>query len=273
MIRSLLLAAAVLAAFAVPASAASVTQLSGSAGCFEMHGKQGCARGVGTEWTTAAVASPDGKNVYATSGIGSFGAVLSFKRDRKTGALKQLKAKRGCISSTGRAQQNLSSKKPCAKAPGLPQANDIAIAPDGLTVYTLAQAGFDDGQAVDVWRRDPATGRLAQVQCLTANAGNPGCTQVALDLPTKFALSGDGHRLIAAGSALTSFDVNGDGTLSNAVCQYKLEAQPGNLCDPAPRLEGVRVATEITASPEFTKLYLAGGQGGKGQISALNVDP
>jgi DNA-binding beta-propeller fold protein YncE len=257
------------------AHAASVKQLPGKAGCFELGGAAGCAKGNGTEYVSAAAVSPDGRNVYAASGIGEFGALLVFSRDAKTGALTQLPGEQGCISSDGRGQQDDSSPVTCGVAPGLPQANDVAVSPDGLTVYTLAQAGFDDGQAVDVWRRDPATGTVTQLQCLTANADQPGCTQQPLNLPTKFVLTADGKQLVAAGSAITTFPVQDDGRLGAGTCRYKLEANPGNLCQSAPRLSGVREIYRIAASPDSKRLYAAGAppyeDAAFGQLSVLDL--
>jgi hypothetical protein len=179
------------------------------------------------------------------------------------------------VSSTGSSGQSQGASELCAQAPGLPQAQDVMVSPDGLTVYTLAQAGFDDGQAVDVWRRDPATGRVTQLQCLTANAGQPGCVQAPLDLPTTFTFAAGGKQLVAAGSAITTFPVQPDGTLGAGTCRFKLEADPGNLCDSAPRLAGSRPVWRIDSGSAGTRVYAAGPRDidSRGQVTALDVAP
>jgi hypothetical protein len=113
-IRSAALAALLLCVAAASSQAATVKQLPGRAGCFEYHGKLGCKKAAGAEYVSASAVSPDGRNVYAASGIGSFGALLSFRRDRKTGELTQLAGKAAACrrrAVPGRARGRASSAR------------------------------------------------------------------------------------------------------------------------------------------------------------------
>src|SRR3954454_9001750 len=99
-------------------SAAGLAQPAGKAGCVNAEGDQGCARGRGFEYGAAAVVSPDGRNVYAVSTNGEYGAIAAFKRDKNTGELTQLEGTAGCLSPNGRVDSAVHSKRACAKATG-----------------------------------------------------------------------------------------------------------------------------------------------------------
>ena len=210
--------------------------------------------------------------MYAIAGAGSYGAVLSFTRSRKTGALKQLPGSAGCISTDG-ADRLEAPRQTCGTAPSLAQGIDIAIAPDGRTVYTLSHLDASEGEAVDVWRRDPATGRLRFLECWTGHDENPACGQGAFESPETFALSPDGKRLYVGGSAIGMLPVNPDGTLGAGTCVVRAEDAYKPACSSAPEPREVFLVTRLEMAPDGTKLYAGGGTAADGQLVLFDVDP
>ena len=86
-----------------PSSAATrttgaLTQAPGKAGCVAAKGRRRLRRSaIGLIAPNSVAVSPDGKNVYATSRDGA--SVTTFRRNRKTGALRELPpSASGCIS-------------------------------------------------------------------------------------------------------------------------------------------------------------------------------
>lgn len=79
------------------------------------------------------------------------------------GSFAQLAGTSGCISQTAPDEHPL---KGCAHGIGLLGAAAIAVSPDGLNAYVAAY----DSNAVASFRRDPTTGALKQLNCVSANA-------------------------------------------------------------------------------------------------------
>jgi 6-phosphogluconolactonase (cycloisomerase 2 family) len=143
----------------------------------------------------AIIVSPDGKHLYATStGAPSFGAVVAFKRNKRTGALKQLADPNDCIGHT---------PSDCADGTGLEFADGLAISSDGAHVYVAARDA--DGGAVSAFTRDSTTGALTQLadpdDCVSANGGE--CAdKIALSGAGALAVSPDGaHVYVTASSS------------------------------------------------------------------------
>jgi 6-phosphogluconolactonase (cycloisomerase 2 family) len=112
----------------------------------------GCDRGralAGASWVAVA---PDGRNVYV--GAERSNAVTAFARDPRTGRLRQLRGRAGCVSQAGSTG--------CGGGRALRLARPVAVSPDGRSVY----AGTLDGVAVFARGRG---GRLRQLR------GRRGC--------------------------------------------------------------------------------------------------
>jgi hypothetical protein len=167
------------AAFAVTGKpAGSVHQPAGKIGCYTEDGSSEAGpatchkiRG-GTEATTLAV-SPDGRFAYLV-GYGNHAdipPVLSiFKRNAKSGSLKQLPAKSGCFSRDGSSAHGPDT---CSKARDLDtgDAISIVISRDGRFLFVASQ--YDDGAnevgGIAIFARNLNTGKLRQL------AGSAGC--------------------------------------------------------------------------------------------------
>jgi DNA-binding beta-propeller fold protein YncE len=145
-----------IAIFERDAQTGSLTQPAGAAGCVSEGGEDGCSPGRALNSPERILVSPDGRNVYAT-GLFS-GSVVTFDRDRASGALTQKTGAAGCISIDKRATE-------CGKGRSLSEPSELALSPDGKNLY-VANAG---SHSVAIFNRSRATGALIQKR------GRAGC--------------------------------------------------------------------------------------------------
>jgi DNA-binding beta-propeller fold protein YncE len=125
-----------------------IVQLPGTAGCVTEDGTAGaCADGVALDTAARVVVSPDGRNAYATALASD--SVVVFDRNPITGALAQKAGFDGCVSETGTGGL-------CAHGVALDGASDVAVSPDGRSVYATAVTS----DSVLIYDRDLATGEL-----------------------------------------------------------------------------------------------------------------
>ena len=161
-------------------------QLVGQAGCVNLRGASSCARAAGAFHGGIALAvSPDGRKVYAVSGIG---VLHVFDRDRASGRLTQT----ACLSHEG-------LDPACPGARALRGGAGLAVSPDGRNVYVAAR--FSSGVASFVV--DPASGSLTQLSgvagCATATGSQGRCSRgTALVGARSVAVSGDGRWVYVA---------------------------------------------------------------------------
>jgi DNA-binding beta-propeller fold protein YncE len=109
------------------------------------------AKGIhGIRWIAM---SRDGRNIYAAAPAGD--SIAAFRRSPRTGGLRQLSGADACIED-----RLARVRSGCTQGVGLNYPRTIALSPDGTRAYVT---GFF-GLSVGVFRRDPATGRLSQLQ-------------------------------------------------------------------------------------------------------------
>lgn len=129
--------------------------------------------------------SPDGRNVYVVSIAFSSDndAIAIFRRNRRTGKLKQLPGRLGCISKR-RADG-------CSRGRALDNPVAVTVSRDGRNVYT---AGLFSN-AISVFQRDRRTGALRQP------SGRAGCIQSRrrTTCTPGIGLQGAQHMLISPG--------------------------------------------------------------------------
>ena len=196
----------------------SIVQLSGKNGCLidRSTPKRGCAavralKTPGPFMGSRAIAIPrSGKHLYVASSASS--AIAIFRRNTKTGRLKQPAGERGCVAARGNFG--------CAEAWGLNGPNSLALSPNGRTLYATSR----NSSTVTVYRRNTDTGALTQLAaargCISGT-GLPGCAAAsALDGPDVVTVSPDGRNVYVGsflGSALVVFQRDRqNGTLSQA---------------------------------------------------------
>jgi 6-phosphogluconolactonase (cycloisomerase 2 family) len=154
--------AALLAVALTLASGPLLEPLPGREGCVTQGGAGECQAGRALERVSGLVVSPDGRFVYAA--VRDSGAVAAFARDRRTGGLRQLPGRRGCLGGA--------PADGCASARNVAGARALTLSPDGRSVYVAGAGGLA------VFARDEHTGALRQLSgrqgCVT-EAGQEGC--------------------------------------------------------------------------------------------------
>ena len=191
-----------------------LVQPRGHDGCVHRKGVNRCANGRFVTSPEDVVVSPDGRFVY----VASYGnhAIAIFARNRRTGHLRQLPGRRGCI------HHQPADPRPgaCMRARALGGPAALALSPGGANLYVGA-AGSD---ALSVFARNRRTGRLRQLAgaagCFSALPGSGCAPGRGVREPTSVAVSPNGRRVYVAGrrfpSAVAIFERATDGTLTQA---------------------------------------------------------
>jgi DNA-binding beta-propeller fold protein YncE len=201
------------------------------------------------------VVAPDGRNVYALSG--SAEGVLVFKRNAKSGALRQLKGRAGCFSALGRSDNSdPATAGDCADAPIMGEVASIAISPDGRNIYVGSSF---TSKAIWVLNRSRRTGRLGQ------RPGEAGCISeliiacsdaVATDLIAALDLDSRGRHLYAAvhnsgGIAIFNRARNGTLTQKAGFAGCVTDAGGGGCANG----RGLQTTRDVVVSPDDRDVY------------------
>lgn len=171
------------------------------------EGPDNCAKNAdGLDGTSLVAVSSDGKSVYAVSE--SEAAIVSFKRNRRTGALTP----KGCINDPDAVDLAACTKH----AAGLSGAGSIAISRDGKSVYVASESDH----AIARFKRNRRNGALTAKGCFEDNdSGGGDCTKSAngLAAATSVVVSRDGKSVYAASE------------LDDAVVRFKRNLRNGAL--------------------------------------------
>jgi DNA-binding beta-propeller fold protein YncE len=156
-------------------------------GCVNNDGSDGCANLPGTpiDGASAVAVSADGNSVYVTGA--NVGTIVHFTRSAPDGQI----VFGGCLGDL--------TADACGALPTMPLsgATDVAVSPDGTSVYVTAGAA----NTVSHFFRD-AEGRLGYDGCLGSEAGN-GCVDLPaapLGNPRAVTVSPDGKSVYVAAS-------------------------------------------------------------------------
>jgi DNA-binding beta-propeller fold protein YncE len=194
----------------------------GTDGTFGGDGR--CRDGDGLRGPTDVDVSPDGRNVYVTDPRAS--AIATFSRDPVSGALTPV----ACIA-------NALGDSRCSDAAAMRAPRQLALSPDGRFAYVAASSS----NAIDVLARDPATGSLRQVSCVSDNGTDGTCVDgAALRGATSVAISPDGAYLYVAARASGALLVFARDAETGALRQVGclLHAAPTGVCTPTDPLQG-----------------------------------
>ncbi|MGE5272363.1 MAG: lactonase family protein [Verrucomicrobiota bacterium] len=237
-------ASGAVAAFARDTRTGRIRQLAGDAACIAEQDDEGaedddgvavesCRPGKGLIGSTEVAVSPDGKNVYVLARD----SIAVFRRG-SGGGLTQLPAAQGCL--------NLDGSGGCTAVPQLENGLDLAIGPDGRTLYV---ASYLPG-SIALLRRDPDTGALAPLTTLAS----PGLDGVA-----GLTVTPDGDGLYAVSpyqDAVLAFRRKADGRLERlrgaAACVSDVERT-----DACAHGQVLSRASAAAVSPDGRHLYVS----------------
>lgn len=187
----------------------------------------------------AAAVSPDGRSLYVASSDSD--SITRFKR-KSNGALKY----RGCIANRGAHR----CRRP--KHDSLGGAFDVAVSPDGRSVYVVSM----DGNAITWFDRHP-DGSLSYENCF-ANARAHGCRALGRDSlggADSVAVSPDGKSVYVAslgGDSITRFERSPSGRLTPGRCY----ANGGGHGCQEPRVNSLHAADGVAVSPDGQSVYV-----------------
>ncbi len=195
-------------------------------------------------YPTAAAISPDGRFLYLVSGNFHASVIARFARDPIAGTVTY----KGCL--TGDLAAGLAGPGGCSQlasatgegfGSGLYEPSGLAISRDGTHLYVTA-AGDSSVSAFD---RDPGTGALAFVGCVSSNPKASACAKVpggshrVLEGVASPVISADGRHLYAAASraaTVDTFTLGSSGAIHFAGCVSADEDRPpcrrGRLAGP-----------------------------------------
>jgi DNA-binding beta-propeller fold protein YncE len=188
----------------------------------------------------AVAVSPDGASVYVVSS--DSGSITSFKREAN-GALRY----RGCVANRGAH----GCGRP--KHDSLGGAFDVAVSPDGKSVYVVSL----DGDAITRFDRQ-ADGSLTYRNCF-ANARAHGCRELkhdSLGAADSVAVSPDGKSVYVAslgGDSITLFERSPSGRITPRGCFANSRAHGCR----APKVNSLHAADGVAVSPDGQSVYVS----------------
>jgi DNA-binding beta-propeller fold protein YncE len=246
--------ASVLAAAAIAVGPpGSLTPVAGAAGCIVAQQTPvsiPCTR-VRQLRLDAVLASPDGRNLYTLGGIDTRSALAVMRRDPRTGAVRQLEGRAGCLVADWGGHGTFPTCTPAH----LNKPNAFAITPDGRELVYLNGAG---SYGLNAYNRSPETGALSSAGCCGAVR--------ALACPSDVATSPDGRNVYTVSSTCTG---HGLSVLVRDPASGKLRQPEGAAgCIQRIAADGCALAPskafsprEVEVTPDGAEVYVAAGGG------------
>jgi DNA-binding beta-propeller fold protein YncE len=231
----------------------ALTQKPGAEGCLSTTGKAGCGLDPLLDGANQIVVSPDGADVYVSTEAG----VVGFARDATTGALSALPPPGECLGG-------VKVRAPCKRAAGVGIADALAFSPDGDELYVSGLVR----PTVAVLRRDPATGALSALGCVTVLGKTRKCGKGEPEAGApEMVVSADGRDVYVSVAAENEYVVtltrDATGTLHRAAC---LARKGRGGCVPARGFAGI---SGMALSPDGRSLYVASAEDGYGGTIAI----
>lgn len=222
----------------------ALTQPAGRAGCVAARAAERCGLAPGLIGPNSIAISPDGRNVYATAR--DSGAVLTFGRNRLTGALRELPpSASGCIAGL--------PLPGCTAGRALKGPDVVVVSPDGKNVYV----GSFFGNAVASFARAAGSGALTQLEgsagCIAAETGEGCAAGVQLGAIEGLAVSQGGGAVYAAAAASGAVDVLARDAATGALSQRGcVTTAPTAGCSLGYELAGVNA---LAVAPQGGDIY------------------
>lgn len=221
--------------------------------CVSAGGRYGCtaARGIGSPGTI--VLSDDGRNAYVGNG-GAPGGIAIFRRNRATGALRQLTGASGCLRRTLAANR-------CGTARGVAGGVEgLALTPSGRWLYS---ANFL-APAIGVFGRANKSGRLTQAADRSACVRprrlvrTPCARARGVQSPMAVAIPPSGRSVYVAGGfgprSLAAFHRTADGALHQLPGRFGcFDAGRRQGCAPVRAMD---FPIDVEASPDGANVYV-----------------
>lgn len=238
----------------------SLTQPSGTAGCISHRGGSGCAAARGISAPEEVAVSPDSRQVLVAGMRSNAVAVLSQGPD----GLSQAADETGCIAN--RATEG------CARGRALAGPVDLAVTPDGRSVYVASSVG----DAVATLRRHRSTGVLSQSQsrtgCISQKGGGGRCAVGrGLDEVWGVAVAPDGRNVYAVSAKVNMLSAiarnRSTGTLAQLPGRYGCFIRAGGLGCREGR--GLTVAVAVAVSRDGRNVYVASEDAYLGSIAVF----
>lgn len=247
-----------------PATGA-LTQKPGAEGCFAAGHRDGCAKDPALHGAHEAAVSPDGRNVYVTTGVG----IVVFSRDQTSGALTPAASATECLGSSA-------LKTPCTSREGVAGAGSLAFSPDGAELYV----GSNAYPTIGILRRDPLTGALSPKGCVRAAPGRTRCGAEASGNGATDAIvaSADGRSVYTVAvdigyedvfTRVDSFVVKADGRLRRTGGRTGCLHPTGPKGCPGGR--GMREIEGLALSADGRSLYVASHFGTTNKAGAVTI--
>lgn len=124
-------------AFARDQETGTLRQLPGRGGCVRLDAGKGCSHARSLVSVDALAVAPDGRTVYAAAYLAD--AIVVLHRNRRTGVLRQIGGRNGCLGGGDRRENETLS---CAAARALELIWDLTMSPDGRHLYALSDSGI-----------------------------------------------------------------------------------------------------------------------------------
>ncbi len=283
-----MLAAAVLLAGASGASAASpIGPLTSANGCAALSpGGTREASGGATSTTTSTTSSTTTSTSAATTTTSAAATASTAQAGSSTTSTSATSTSTTTTTTTSTSASAPAGAGPpsingCGGASGLTSPTGLAISPDGTSVYVIGGvSGTNPYGVLDILHRDPATGDLTEVACLSSDGtdGHTGASQACLPTPGLLgggavAVSPDGNTVYtgsSASAAILAFHRDPTtGLLTRFGC-LRLTPPLDSGCSAANVFGGIDA---LAISPDGQGLYAGSGVGGPtpGSTTALSV--